>query len=70
LLTKITEEDNSKDDEEDGDKRYKRMQILDSVVEEMSKGREKVQETKQKRKQALAERMKMIEERSKGKKPL
>ena len=44
------------------------MQILDEVVEEMAKGRERVKETKEKRKQALADRMKMIEERSKVKK--
>jgi hypothetical protein len=50
---------------EDEDKRRKRIQVMQNVVEELSQGREKHQETKQKRKQAVADRMKMIEERKK-----
>ena len=51
-------------DEED-EKRRKRLQVLGGVVEEIAKGREKFQDTQQKRKQAMADRMKMIEERKK-----
>jgi hypothetical protein len=50
---------------EEEEKRRRRIQVLGGVVEELAKGREKAQDTKQKRKQALADRMKMIEERKK-----
>jgi hypothetical protein len=50
---------------EEDEKRRKRLQVLGGVVEELAKGREKHQDSKQKRKQALADRMKMIEDRKK-----
>ncbi len=54
-------------DEADTEKRRRKMRILGEVVDEVAEGREKLQANKDKRKQALAERMKMIKER-KGKK--
>eukprot|EP00026_Physarum_polycephalum_P006798 Phypoly_transcript_06850.p1 GENE.Phypoly_transcript_06850~~Phypoly_transcript_06850.p1 ORF type:complete len:512 (+),score=171.06 Phypoly_transcript_06850:171-1706(+) len=58
-------EDYSNNDVEEEEKRRRRIEVLGGVVEELAKGREKAQDTKQKRKQALADRMKMIEERKK-----